>query len=205
MKKAFDVDRNLIFFCRDIIKCSFGGFFLIILVNLIVSIIGLANTCLMSGILDALSLGGTIQIVMNFVLLFVIMQLLKATCTFLLQYLYTKYSMEISNSIIKMIVMHLHKVSILDVKKFGSVYLAERINTDAIAITNFIISSLPSIFINITSLILLFILIFFIDFKYGLILICVCGLYIILYIIFKKDYISRCWIIEKLCPNICNQ
>lgn len=27
MKKAFDVDRNLIFFCRDIIKCSFGGFF----------------------------------------------------------------------------------------------------------------------------------------------------------------------------------
>lgn len=162
------------------------GFILILLFSTIISSIGLANTYLMSQILDVLSQGATKHMVVNFIIIFIIVQSVKALVTYIFQYIVMKYNMKISNSLVKMIVNRLHGVKILSVKKYDSVYLAERLDSDTMLITNFVISSLPSICMNIIILLLVFNLVVLIELKYGIILACICGLYILLYLLFKN-------------------
>ena len=181
MENISDIKNNLSSFCASIIRCNLKGFTLILLFSTIISSIGLANTYLMSQILDVLSQGATKHMVVNF-----IVQSVKALVTYIFQYIVMKYNMKISNSLVKMIVNRLHGVKILSVKKYDSVYLAERLDSDTMLVTNFVISSLPSICMNIIILLLVFNLVVLIELKYGIILACICGLYILLYLLFKN-------------------
>lgn len=186
MENISDIKNNLSSFCASIIRCNLKGFILILLFSTIISSIGLANTYLMSQILDVLSQGATKHMVVNFIIIFIIVQSVKALVTYIFQYIVMKYNMKISNSLVKMIVNRLHGVKILSVKKYDSVYLAERLDSDTMLITNFVISSLPSICMNIIILLLVFNLVVLIELKYGIILACICGLYILLYLLFKN-------------------
>lgn len=186
MENISDIKNNLSSFCASIIKCNLKGFTLILLFSTIISSIGLANTYLMSQILDVLSQGATKHMVVNFIIIFIIVQSVKALVTYIFQYIVMKYNMKISNSLVKMIVNRLHGVKILSVKKYDSVYLAERLDSDTMLVTNFVISSLPSICMNIIILLLVFNLVVLIELKYGIILACICGLYILLYLLFKN-------------------
>lgn len=186
MENISDIKNNLSSFCASIIRCNLKGFTLILLFSTIISSIGLANTYLMSQILDVLSQGATKHMVVNFIIIFIIVQSVKALVTYIFQYIVMKYNMKISNSLVKMIVNRLHGVKILSVKKYDSVYLAERLDSDTMLVTNFVISSLPSICMNIIILLLVFNLVVLIELKYGIILACICGLYILLYLLFKN-------------------
>lgn len=130
MENISDIKNNLSSFCASIIKCNLKGFTLILLFSTIISSIGLANTYLMSQILDVLSQGATKHMVVNFIIIFIIVQSVKALVTYIFQYIVMKYNMKISNSLVKMIVNRLHGVKILSVKKYDSVYLAERLDSD---------------------------------------------------------------------------
>lgn len=56
MENISDIKNNLSSFCASIIRCNLKGFILILLFSTIISSIGLANTYLMSQILDVLLL-----------------------------------------------------------------------------------------------------------------------------------------------------
>lgn len=70
MENISDIKNNLSSFCASIIKCNLKGFTLILLFSTIISSIGLANTYLMSQILDVLSQGATKHMVVNFIIIF---------------------------------------------------------------------------------------------------------------------------------------
>ena len=73
MENISDIKNNLSSFCASIIKCNLKGFTLILLFSTIISSIGLANTYLMSQILDVLSQGATkhmVEILLLFLLLY---------------------------------------------------------------------------------------------------------------------------------------
>ena len=72
MENISDIKNNLSSFCASIIRCNLKGFILILLFSTIISSIGLANTYLMSQILDVLSQGATKHMVVNFIIIFII-------------------------------------------------------------------------------------------------------------------------------------
>ena len=90
MENISDIKNNLSSFCASIIKCNLKGFTLILLFSTIISSIGLANTYLMSQILDVLSQGATKHMVVNFIIIFIIVQSVKALVTYIFQYIVMK-------------------------------------------------------------------------------------------------------------------
>lgn len=97
MENISDIKNNLSSFCASIIRCNLKGFILILLFSTIISSIGLANTYLMSQILDVLSQGATKHMVVNFIIIFIIVQSVKALVTYIFQYIVMKYNMKISD------------------------------------------------------------------------------------------------------------
>lgn len=73
---------------------------------------------------------------------------------------YSKIEFSISFNIINDVIIHLRKISLLDIKNIDKAYLSKNINYDASVITNYVIGNIVTLILNSLILISIFIYMF---------------------------------------------
>lgn len=115
-----------------------------------------------------------------------ILSLLNIILSYYLGLINIKVSSKISYEINKDVLFHIEKVSIFFFYKNSAAYINQRINSDSNVISNFIITGLRDIIINIAMFIVSFIILCNINSKIAFILIILVPVYAIIYFVFRK-------------------
>lgn len=182
-------------------KCNVRVLIALIFLNLILSITNIANTYLLGILVDILSIYRTNKAINVFILIFVILQIMKLVSTLLSQYFTTKESVRISNSIAETIISHIHKISEKLLTNFDSVYLSERINTDANVISSFIVNTLLGTFIRILMLIFILNVFQIYGIKYVFLIIEIFVIYVFIYLAMRKHIFQQFILCKEAASN----
>ena len=125
----------------------------------------------------------------NIVIYFAIFLGLISTTSIFVNYIYGvmegKAKLELSYSLYTYIVKHYQKISLIEQKKYNSVYLNQRINTDVNILGNFFLRYYINIFIQFISLIILLYSVFSLNIYIGLATVILIPIYICVYLRFK--------------------
>lgn len=179
--------NGLMDFCKQYIRKHNKLFVCLLVFSFVLGVISLANTYMIGMLIDLIQDNGTFQCVIWFLVVYVLIQLTKMGVTYVMQYLIAKYNLLFANEVNENVLKHLHKVKILEIKKYDSVYLSERINSDSNVLANFMLSSIESAFMQGVLLVVLLLIMIMIGWKYAILLVCVCLTYAIAFLAFRKQ------------------
>ncbi len=179
--------NGLMEFCKQYIRKHNKLFVCLLVFSFLLGVISLTNTYMIGMLIDMIQDNGTFQCVIWFLVVYVLIQLTKMGVTYVMQYLIAKYNLLFANEVNENVLKHLHKVKILEIKKYDSVYLSERINSDSNVLANFMLSSIESAFMQGVLLLVLLLIMIMIGWKYAILLVCVCLTYAIVFLAFRKQ------------------
>lgn len=179
--------NGLMDFCKEYIRKHNKLFVCLLVFSFVLGVISLTNTYMIGMLIDMIQDNGTFQCVIWFLVVYVLIQLTKMGVTYVMQYLIAKYNLLFANEVNENVLKHLHKVKILEIKKYDSVYLSERINSDSNVLANFMLSSIESAFMQGVLLLVLLLIMIMIGWKYAILLVCVCLTYAIAFLAFRKQ------------------
>lgn len=99
----------------------------------------------------------------NLIIIFIFLKILELYFNYINQIVLVKYRSKASFLLNNFLLNHLKKVNIMDIKKFNSAYLTERINNDSHLLISFFIDNLFNIFLSFFLFIAITILLFFLN------------------------------------------
>lgn len=183
--------KGLMDFCKQYIRKHSRLFVALVLFSFVLGVISLTNTYMIGTLIDMLQVNGKFKYVIWFLAIYVLVQLTKMGVTYVMQYQIAKYNLLFANEVNENVLKYLQKVKILDIKKYDSVYLSERINSDSNVLANFILSSIEAAFMQGILLVVLLFIMIMIGWKYAILLVCVCITYSIAFFMFRKQLYTK--------------
>lgn len=173
-------------------------FFIFICLSLLVTFLKLYIPLLSGSFIDQLINKPTKNIIIEFTILYICIAIIQIIISYITSLLNVKLQTSISYLLNKTILEHLQKTPILFLEKQNIAYLNQRINADCTNVVSFCLSILVGVFVNLSTLIISFIVIIRVDIWMTLLIICLIISYIFLYK-FTKNTLKK--IIYELKEN----
>lgn len=184
-------------FCKDfIMKCK-GMFFTYIIINIVIGIIGIAIPLITGSVLNCLTYAKDLKLLVNLSLTYMMLSLINMFLGFGSSYIYIKIQTKCSYLLNTHVIRHLQNVSMLNFINTDTAYLNQKINNDSNAIIIFCINVVISIAVNCLTLIVTITLLMKINYKIGIMLVCLVSLYIVTYGTFKKPLYERAMAVKE--------
>ncbi len=184
-------------FCKKYIFKYKGLFIIYILLNIFMGILGIVIPLLTGKIVDNLTYIKSKEVLINFCILFAIINIVNMIMRFLSSYLYTKLQTKSGYSLNKYVINHIQDVSMSHFLNTDTTYLNQRINNDSNSIIIFCISVIINVIVNIITFIFSAILLIRINCKIALIMFFLLALYIFTYAIFKKPLYQKSFEVKE--------
>ena len=173
-------------FCNKyILKYKFLFVFYILL-NIVIGFFNVIIPLLTGKIVDNLTYIKSKDILVNYCILFAIVNVINMLLGFLSSYINIKLQSKSTYNLNKHVLEHLQKVSILYFSNKDTVYLNDRINNDSTAIIIFCIEVVINVVVNIFTMFFTVMLLIHVNYMILLIILVLVILYIVIYKVLKK-------------------
>ncbi len=178
-------------FCKEFIFKYRWMFSFYILLNIVTGVFGIITPLLTGKIVDNLIYIKSKDILIQYCILFVIINIVDLLAGFLSSYIYIKLQTKSGYALNKYVINHLQNVSMSYFTNTDTAYLNQRINNDSNSIIIFCIGIIIGVVVNTIVLIFTSILLIKINNKIFIIMFVLIILYMLIYFIFKKTLYQK--------------
>jgi len=161
-------------------------FIIYIIITMLTTVIGILSPYITGSFLDTLIEGGEISIVINFCLVFGILNILRILLGYTTSIIYIKMQVAMGHEFNCDIIQHIQQLPLSFSLQNDSAYLNQRVNNDCNELIIFCITILQNILINFTMFFVTFTILLNMNWVITLIFMFFIAVYVILYFTFRK-------------------
>lgn len=177
--------NNLFLLKKELINNKYK-LILFIIIKLINSAILIIMPYLVGNFLDNLIYYNNVNSVYEFTITLLVIIFTGSIINYIEQMIYNKLYLEVNYSLNKTLINKINKSSFIEINKYDSSYLSQRIIDDSNTVVSFILDNSIDIMVNLITFIFIVISIFIINIKISFYLICLLPINYIIYLLFKN-------------------